>query len=84
MIGFNVNYGNPTFIRNSENGYLMSENVESADEEEKINELASYIVKYFKNGPKHPESISYEIASEFLTQKIVEKWDMLIKEVLHD
>ena len=84
MIGFNVNYGNPTFIRNGENGYLMSENVESADEEEKINELASYIVKYFKNGPKNPERTSYEIASEFLTQKIVEKWDMLIKEVLHD
>ena len=30
----------------------MSENVESADEEEKIDELASYIVKYFKMDQK--------------------------------
>lgn len=84
MIGFNVNYGNPTFINNDKNGYLMSGNVESSRKEEKINELASYIVKYFTKGPKNPERASYEIASKFLTQRIVEKWNMLIKEVLHD
>lgn len=65
MIGFNVNYGNPTFIRNGENGYLMSENVESADEEEKINELASYIVKYFKNGPKIQNAHHMKLLANF-------------------
>ena len=65
MIGFNVNYGNPTFIRNGENGYLMSENVESADEEEKINELTSYIVKYFKNGPKIQNAHHMKLLANF-------------------
>ena len=43
----------------------MSENVESADEEEKINELASYIVKYFKMDPNIQKAYHMKLLVNF-------------------
>ncbi|MEJ7508927.1 accessory Sec system glycosylation protein GtfA [Staphylococcus simulans] len=84
LVGFNVNYGNPTFINHEKNGYLITKSNKQTDEKEIINNITSYIIKYFKNGPKTPEQTSYNIAKSFLTNKVIKKWDSLIKEVLYD
>lgn len=48
MIGLNVNYGNPTFIRDGENGYLVPYNSNDDSVDNVVSKLADAIVKYFK------------------------------------
>ncbi len=84
MIGFNVNYGSPTFIRHNQNGYLVPIDLDNQSIEEVTTEMAEKIVRYFEEGPKQPHEVSYEIAESFITPRIVDKWKQLIEEVLHD
>lgn len=84
MIGFDVNYGSPTFIRDHQNGYLVPIHLDKENIDEVTDHLASKIVQFFENGPKLPHHVSYEIAEQFKTTHIVEKWRQLIKEVLND
>lgn len=80
MIGLDVNYGNPTFISDSKNGYLITYDTE----QQAIEDIAQAIVRYFKHGPDHPHDISYAIAESFKTTNIIEKWKNLMSEVLYD
>ena len=84
MIGFDVNYGSPTFIKDARNGYLIPINLDRESINDVTDHMATKIIQYFENGPSHPHDVSYEIAEEFKTTHIVEKWEQLIKEVLHD
>ncbi|HDI7423683.1 TPA: accessory Sec system glycosyltransferase GtfA [Staphylococcus aureus] len=84
MIGLNVNYGNPTFIRNGENGYLVPFDTDEDSVDDVVTKLAHAIVMYFNNGPQTPHDISYEVAQQFMTQDIILKWETLVQEVLHD
>lgn len=84
MIGFDVNYGNPTFIRHKGNGYLIPIDLDEDSNEVIVNCLAKHMVNYFNKGLKQSHETSYEIAEPFKTTKIVKKWKNLIKEVLHD
>ncbi|HDH5069592.1 TPA: accessory Sec system glycosyltransferase GtfA [Staphylococcus aureus] len=84
MIGLNVNYGNPTFIRDGENGYLVPFDTDEDSVDDVIAKLAHAIVMYFNNGPQAPHDISYEVAQQFMTQDIILKWETLVQEVLHD
>ena len=84
MIGFDVNYGSPTFIKDARNGYLIPINLDRESINDVTDHMATKIIQYFENGPSHPHDLSYEIAEEFKTTHIVEKWEQLIKEVLHD
>lgn len=84
MIGLNVNYGNPTFIRDGENGYLIPFDTNEDSVDNVVAKLADAIVMYFNNGPQTPHDISYEVAQQFMTQDIILKWERLIREVLHD
>lgn len=84
MIGFDVNYGNPTFIRNEANGYLIPIDLNDDHEHDIVQRLAQYMVKYFNEGLAHPHETSYEIAKDYMTQEVVDKWNSLIKEVLYD
>ena len=84
MIGFDVNYGSPTFIRHNENGYLIPIDLDYETIDEVINRMADKIVQFFENGSKQPHEISYNIAEPFKTSHIVEHWRQLIEEVLHD
>ncbi|WP_145361864.1 glycosyltransferase, partial [Staphylococcus epidermidis] len=52
MIGFNVNYGNPTFIEDGQNGYLLEKPSKEESIEEITDRMAEKIVQYFKDGPK--------------------------------
>ncbi|GGG98751.1 glycosyltransferase Gtf1 [Staphylococcus pragensis] len=84
MIGFEVDYGNPTFIKNGENGYRISINTEEATEQEIVNVLANAVVKFFKSNIEKMSIESYKIAENFLFENIAEKWHSLIKEVQYD
>ena len=84
MIGFDVNYGNPTFISHGENGYLIPMDKDNQDVEVITNLMAEKIVQYFNDGPKHSHEKSYKIAESFKTEHITQKWQNLIDEVLYD
>lgn len=71
IIGFDVRYGNPTFIRNGENGYLISLPEEDKD---RIEALRKGIVDLFKQDLDKCHSVSYEVAKDFLTSNVQEKW----------
>lgn len=84
IMGFDVRYGNQTFIQNEQNGYLIAYD-KSDDVTSKINKLADHIVKLFK---KHElsdfQQQSYQIAQDYVVGDVQQKWDNLINEVLHD
>lgn len=86
MIGFDVRYGNPTFIKNNENGYLVE--YEKNNDLKNINQLCQGIINMFgdkKTKKQKSFSIkSYEIAAFYLTDKIKKLWLDLEEEVLHD
>lgn len=84
MLGFDVNYGNPTFIRNNKNGFLVPISLNDDGMEVIVNRLAEYMIRYFNKGVQQPHEISYEIAKPFMTAQIEQKWNKLIEEVLHD
>lgn len=85
MIGFNVNYGNPTFIRHGKNGYLMTLEMDKMTNEEMIEIYAQKIIDFFEQLEiEKVQRTSYKIAEPFLTTSIVKRWQKLIDEVLHD
>ncbi|KIX90244.1 glycosyl transferase family 4 [Staphylococcus microti] len=84
MIGFDVNYGNPTFIQNHKNGYLIPINVKEDSTKDIVATYAQHIVRFFKAGPKQPHRASYQLARPYLTTEIQQKWQDLISEVSHD
>ena len=82
-IGLDVKYGNRLFIRPGENGYLVDvdpKNVE--DGEQQIEDMAEKIVEIFRDKKRLEEfhRRSYEIAGEFLSSEIEEKWRRLLRE----
>ncbi|MCJ1787989.1 accessory Sec system glycosyltransferase GtfA [Staphylococcus warneri] len=84
MIGFNVNYGNPTFISDGQNGYLLDKPTKEESIEEITDRMADKIVQYFNNGPTSPQQVSYDIATPFKTAEMINKWQNLVDEVLYD
>ena len=79
IIGFNVRYGNPTFIDDGQNGYLIDIN-DHMTKEETINELYKRIVELFTNANLDSfHEHSYEKASEYLTKEIEKKWAKVVK-----
>ncbi|MDU2696967.1 MAG: accessory Sec system glycosyltransferase GtfA [Staphylococcus epidermidis] len=84
MIGFDVNYGSPTFIRHHQNGYLIPIDFEQASTDDITTQIAHMIIRYFKDGPIRAHEVSYNIAESFKTSHIVDLWRQLIEEVLYD
>ena len=83
MIGFNVPYGNPTFIKNNHNGVLIKKG-EDETNEELINMLTDSIKRLFNSNLTDMHEYSYKIASKYLSKKVENKWEKVIKEVLND
>lgn len=82
IIGFDVPYGNQTFIKDGKNGYL----VELADKENEallVSLLAEKIVQLFTSKRlADARRESYEIAKSFLTAELEGKWKQLIEELV--
>ena len=84
MIGFDVRYGNQTFIRNDENGYLIP--YESGETgEQAIHALTTTLAALFaKLDLERAEQVSYDLAADYLEPEIEAKWAQLLKEVQAD
>lgn len=79
IIGFDVPYGNPTFVDEGKNGYLIPFR-DSDTDEDRINRLASAVVRYFKESDMEKfHEHSYEKASDYLVDNLSGRW----KEILN-
>lgn len=81
MIGLDVPYGNPTFIDNKKNGYLLPFNREM-EREEIINSFAQAIISYFQIADRPAmREWSYSIAKQYLHKQVENAWKQLVEEV---
>lgn len=79
VIGFDVRYGNQTFIDDGENGYRIPVHDEM-DQKEKISLLAEKIVHMLTEDDMESFSEhSYQKAEAFLTKEVVKRWNSLLK-----
>lgn len=81
MFGFDVHYGNQTFISHDENGYLVPyDKTETVDE--KTDRLADAMVRLFTEADLGAFSgRSYEIAEKYLTFHVVDAWKTLLRKL---
>lgn len=85
MIGFDVPYGNPTFIRDGENGVLVD--YEKNNTIQNIQSLTEGILRYHALKGELKEGIkkaSYHVAQPFLTDYVREQWLQLEEEMTND
>lgn len=81
IVGFNVRYGNPTFIRDGKNGYLIPRDID--DTAHLTNSFEKYLRKLLEEKTeKNLHEESYKVAERFLTLKVEQMWLDLCKEVL--
>lgn len=74
IIGFDVRYGNPTFIDEGLNGYLIPV-YDKMDAKERVKELSKRIVQLFSQSDMDEfHSHSYEKAKEYLTTEVEKRW----------
>lgn len=80
IIGFDVPYGNQTFVTSGKNGYLIPRSdVDDVDDYVKL--FAEAIVALYKTQVLESyQQFSYQRAEEFLQDKIVARWRQFIKE----
>lgn len=84
LIGFDVPYGNQTFIEEGKNGYLIATSSDHVEDQIR-NEFASRICKLYQEGQlPEMEKHSYQVAQRFLTSQVELAWKQLIQEVLDD
>ena len=78
IIGFDVRYGNKTFIEDGVNGYIID--IESVlDDNEKVKLLADRIIKLFtEDDLAKCNEASYRIAKKYLTSEVEKKWQQVL------
>lgn len=82
IIGFDVRYGNPTFIDNGENGYLIPVN-DKMEKKERIGKLAEYILRLFTEADIEAfHRHSYKKARAYLTQEVEKRWMNLLDQMI--
>ena len=78
IIGFDVRYGNPTFIDDEQNGYLLPEQ-ETMSGRARIESLAKSIVRLFTEAELEAfHRHSYEKAQAYLTAKVEKQWAKIL------
>lgn len=79
IIGFDVRYGNPNFIDNGKNGYLIPIDGEMK-EKERIQRLAECVIKMFTKADLDAfHRHSYEKAGAYRTEEVEKKWKDILK-----
>lgn len=84
MIGFDVRYGNQTFIKDGKNGALL--NYGKNENDLNIANMAKAIEDIYQQNTKKLEAmreVSYEIAQPYLAKEIQKLWLELEKEILN-
>lgn len=78
IIGFDVPYGNPTFIDDGKNGYLVPVD-DKMPIQQKIDGLRDALIRFFLESDRTAFSeASYKKAEAFLTEKVMEQWKKVI------
>lgn len=78
MIGFDVRYGNPTFIDDGENGYLIPIDAHMT-QKQKIEALTDRVIRLFTEADLESfHAHSYKKAKKFLTKEVERKWKNLV------
>ncbi|MDY5635436.1 MAG: glycosyltransferase, partial [Streptococcus orisratti] len=84
LIGFDVPYGNQTFIRDGKNGFLIPA-FETNDEATIVASFVDKLTQFFAIEDKTEfHETSYQLAKNYLTSEVEEKWQALVKEMIHD
>ncbi|WP_373842072.1 accessory Sec system glycosyltransferase GtfA [Limosilactobacillus sp.] len=84
MIGFDVPYGNQTFIENGQNGHLIPYH-EDDSIDHKVKSLASAMIKLFTTDDLHAFSKrSYALAEPYLQKNVAQLWYRLLGELQND
>lgn len=78
IIGFDVRYGNPTFIDDEKNGYLIPVH-DNMEKKERVQKLKECIIRLFTEADldkfhKH----SYEKAKSYLTEEVEKGWKNIL------
>lgn len=78
IIGFDVRYGNPTFIDDGENGYLIPVDAHMSAKE-KVEALKERLIWLFTDADLTSfHSHSYEKARKFLTEEVEKRWKRVV------
>lgn len=80
LLGFDARYGNPTFIKEDENGYLVPYS-EIMPEEQLVKELAEKLVQLFESDLAPFHQASYDLASSYLASNVQEIWKETLMEM---
>ncbi|AEA01103.1 MULTISPECIES: accessory Sec system glycosyltransferase GtfA [Aerococcus] len=81
IIGFEVNYGNVTFVEDGSNGYLVPYQP-GCYAEDYIAALTTKLLKYYREADRQAmQEASYQRAQDFLDEKIIAAWRKLLEEV---
>ena len=78
IIGFDVRYGNPTFIDDGENGYLISID-DHMTSKQKIEALTDRLIRLFTEADLDSfHEHSYKKAEKFLRKRVEQKWKKIV------
>ena len=81
LIGFDVRYGNQTFIDDAQNGYIIPVH-DKMDSKERIKKLTECIIRLFTEANLEAfHEHSYEKAKGFLTTEVEKRWAKLINQM---
>ena len=84
MIGFDVPYGNQTFIDDGKNGYLLPYTQDWSDDK-KVDLLDDAVIKLFTTADQEKFiQHSYDLAEPYLTNNVAKRWGKLLEELKHD
>nr|WP_275690327.1 glycosyltransferase [Streptococcus sp. 1453] len=78
IVGFDVRYGNPTFIINGENGYLVP--FEGRSDQELVEDMAQRLVELSSKDMEDFHRNSYQLARDYLEERILELWNCFLGE----
>lgn len=82
IVGFNVRYGNPTFIDDSQNGYLIDLR-DDMEKKDKVNALAECIKRLFTEADLEAfHQHAYSKAERFLEKEVESLWQNLIRQMV--
>ncbi len=82
IIGFDVRYGNQTFVWTDKNGYRLDYHDEQTIPDRILN-LSDAIVKLFVQADMEEfQQYSYNLAKQYLSQEVEKKWNNLITELI--
>lgn len=77
LVGFDARYGNPTFIKDGKNGYLVPYD-ETMDEDLLVSDMADMIVAVLEGNLESMHQASYDLAKKYLKPEILEAWRKLL------